>query len=127
MRIAQQLYEGISIQDGDQEGLITYMRTDSRVLSKNAKDDIKKYISSNFGSEYVGSVKGKKIAKVRGAQEAHEAIRPTAIFRTPSSLRKYLDSDQYKIYELIWNRTVSSQMADALYSVTTVDLSLIHI
>tara|TARA_B100001750_G_scaffold53174_1_gene40381 strand:- start:18442 stop:20607 length:2166 start_codon:yes stop_codon:yes gene_type:complete len=123
MRIAQQLYEGISIQDGDQEGLITYMRTDSRVLSKNAKDDIKKYISSNFGSEYVGSVKGKKIAKVRGAQEAHEAIRPTAIFRTPSSLRKYLDSDQYKIYELIWNRTVSSQMADALYSVTTVDIN----
>ena len=122
MRIAQQLYEGISIQGGDQEGLITYMRTDSRVLSKNAKDDIKKYITSNFGFEYIGPVKGKKITKVRGAQEAHEAIRPTSIFRTPSSLRKYLDSDQYKIYELIWNRTVSSQMADALYAITTVDI-----
>ena len=122
MRIAQQLYEGISIQGGDQEGLITYMRTDSRVLSKNAKDDIKKYITSNFGFEYIGPVKGKKITKGRGAQEAHEAIRPTSSFRTPSSLRKYLDSDQYKIYELIWNRTVSSQMADALYAITTVDI-----
>ena len=123
MRIAQQLYEGISLESGDQEGLITYMRTDSRILSKDAQNDIRKYISTNFGVEYIGSAKGKKIAKVRGAQEAHEAIRPTSIYRTPSSLRKYLDPAQYKIYELIWNRTVSSQMADALYAVTTVDIN----
>ena len=122
MRIAQQLYEGISLEGGDQEGLITYMRTDSRTLSKDAQNEIKKYISTNFGFEYLASSRGKKIARVRGAQEAHEAIRPTSISRTPSSLKKYLDSDQYKIYELIWNRTLSSQMADALYTVTTIDI-----
>ena len=121
MILAQQLYEGIETSSEGQVGLITYMRTDSTHISKEAEESAKNYILENYGQEYVKTFT-KKAKAVRGAQEAHEAIRPTDVYRTPDTLRKYLNPDQLKIYTLIWQRFVASQMAQGIISSTAVDI-----
>ncbi|WP_258871046.1 type I DNA topoisomerase, partial [Halobacillus trueperi] len=121
MMIAQQLYEGIDL-GGKQgtTGLITYMRTDSTRLSNSAKEDAKQYIEGNFGKEFLGQSKGSK--KQEGAQDAHEAIRPTGADRDPKAMKSILSRDQYRLYKLIWDRFIASQMAPAVLDTMTVHL-----
>ncbi len=113
MVVAQQLYEGIDIGDEGHVGLITYMRTDSVNLSEKALTDAKDTIQKLYGREYVLTEPRKYKSKAKGAQEAHEAIRPTEISRTPQSLANVLDHQQLKLYTLVWNRTMATQMAAA--------------
>ena len=114
MAVAQQLYEGMSLGKGEAHmGLITYMRTDSVNLSEKALTDIKQTIEKLYGREYVLAEARKYKTKSKGAQEAHEAIRPTEVERTPQSLASVLDHQQLKLYTLIWNRTMATQMAAA--------------
>lgn len=119
MSVAQKLYEGINI-GSETVGLITYMRTDSTRLSPVFISDAFKYIKDNFGENYVGAVKKSK--KKENVQDAHEAIRPTSIYRTPESIKKYLSSDEYKIYSIIYARALASLMKDAKVLATTVIL-----
>ncbi|RNC71415.1 MAG: type I DNA topoisomerase [Desulfuromonadales bacterium] len=121
MATAQKLYEGIAIDEG-LVGLITYMRTDSVVLSNQALDEAKEVITSLYGKEYTLPKPRFFKNKAKNAQEAHEAIRPTAIAKTPAELKKFLSSDQFKLYDLIWKRTVACQMAEALLDQTSVDI-----
>jgi len=114
MVVAQQLYEGIDIGEGQGGvGLITYMRTDSVFLSEKALTDAKQVIEQQFGREYILSTPRRYKTKSKGAQEAHEAIRPTEMARTPLSLKGVLDTQQWKLYALIWNRTIATQMPPA--------------
>ncbi len=119
MQVAQQLYEGLEIGEQDSEGLITYMRTDAVRLSKESTDSARIYITKKYGKEYLPATPNKFKSK-KAAQEAHEAIRPTLPLREPESIRQYLNEDQLKLYTLIWNRFVSSQMSSAVFSVLTV-------
>ncbi|MFK7780378.1 MAG: type I DNA topoisomerase [Candidatus Gracilibacteria bacterium] len=121
MMVAQRLYEGMDLGNGERQGLITYMRTDSVNLSELAKGEAKKEIISKFGNEYYKS--RNFVTKSAGAQEAHEAIRPTELSRTPESLSKVLEPQQLKLYTLIWKRTLASQMKDAIIEVTTFTFS----
>ena len=120
MQIAQRLYQGIEI-DGDTKGLITYMRTDGTNISKEAIPLFRKYIEENYGEDYLpeqaNNYSGKK---AKNAQEAHEAIRPTEIKNSPESIKKYLSTDQYKLYDLIWSRALSSQMQSAKFDRKTI-------
>ncbi|PBB05860.1 MULTISPECIES: type I DNA topoisomerase [Salimicrobium] len=122
MMLAQQLYEGVDL-GGKQgtAGLITYMRTDSTRISETAKSEAFDYIVEEFGEEFSAAEK-KKEKKKEGAQDAHEAIRPTSTLREPSSLKKILSRDQYRLYKLIWERFVASQMAPAVMDTMTVHL-----
>lgn len=122
MMIAQKLYEWVDLWNGSREGLITYMRTDSTNLSKEAKTACYKVIEELYGKEYATWGTDYK-TKSEGAQEAHEAIRPVNIGRHPSSLAGILSPQELKVYDLIWKRTVASQMKDALVEVTTFDFS----
>ena len=119
MRVAQKLYEGVETEEGT-VGLITYMRTDSERVSAEFVSETKKYIEKKYGKEYVGSVKVPK--KKENIQDAHEGIRPTSIQRTPESLKNYLTSDEYKLYEMIYTRAISSIMASAGLLNTTIVL-----
>ena len=119
MQIAQKLYEGMNI-GSETVGLITYMRTDSTRLSDVFVGDAKNYIKGKYGAEYVGSVKQAKEPK--GAQDAHEAIRPTSIMRTPESIKEYLSNDEYKLYRLIYIRSLAYLMSSAKTLATTVNL-----
>lgn len=120
MSVAQQLYEGINIGSGS-VGLISYMRTDSTRLSKGIINDALEYIKQNYGEKYAS--KGKSYGKNKGnAQNAHEAVRVSSISRTPDSIRKYLSDDQYKLYRLIWERTIASQMTPSVYLSTRYDI-----
>lgn len=121
MMLAQQLYEGLEIGDQGSVGLITYMRTDSTRVANEAIEAVREYIFTNYGSEYVPQ-KPNTFKSKKGAQEAHEAIRPTSMMRPPKTIKKYLTADQLKLYTLIWNRFVASQMTPAVYDVTTVDV-----
>ncbi len=121
MAVAQQLYEGVELPGEGSVGLITYMRTDSPALSQAALKEIAALVRERYGAGYVKTTQYK--AKARSAQEAHEAIRPTAVARTPESLRGTLDDGQRKLYELIWKRAVASQMAPAVYDQTSVDVT----
>ncbi|SVB45486.1 uncharacterized protein METZ01_LOCUS198340, partial [marine metagenome] len=123
MTLAQQLYEGIESPGADQTGLITYMRTDSTNVAASALSETATYINEKYGSNYIPETPRVYSKRVRGAQEAHEAIRPTSIFRTPASLRSSLNGDQFRLYDLIWKRMVASQMTDALYDRTVIDVS----
>jgi len=123
MRVAQQLYEGLSIGDEGSEGLITYMRTDSTNVAASALEEANRYIKSKFGPEYAPDKPRYYKKKAKGAQEAHEAIRPTSIQRAPDSVRRHLSSEQFRLYDLIWKRMLSSQMNDALFDSTTVDVA----
>ena len=122
MQVAQRLYQGFEI-DGETVGLITYMRTDGTQISNEALETCRNYISQKLGKDYLPdqprNYSGKK---AKNAQEAHEAIRPTDINRDPSSLKSILDRDQMRLYELIWNRTVSSQMESAEFERTSIDI-----
>jgi DNA topoisomerase-1 len=122
MSIAQQLYEGVDLGEGGSVGLITYMRTDSTQVSEIAQNEARAYIVRRFGQKYVPAAAPKYQKKVRGAQEAHEAIRPTAVGRTPESVKPYLTRDQYRLYELVWLRFVASQMAAAIYATVRVEV-----
>jgi DNA topoisomerase-1 len=122
MMIAQQLYEGVDVGEGGSVGLITYMRTDSPRIAEVAKKSAKDFIEKNFGSDYIPS-KPKEFKSKKAAQEAHEAIRPTYIDYTPDQLKGFLTKDQFKLYQLIWNRFIASQMAEAIFQVTTVEIS----
>lgn len=113
MMTAQQLYEGISIGKEGSVGLITYMRTDSTRLSDVAKNEAADFIKNTYGLEY-SSYSSKKEKNIKGAQDAHEAIRPTLTSRTPESIEKYLTKDQFKLYKLIWSRFIASQMSPAV-------------
>lgn len=118
MGVAQALYEGIA----GQPGLITYMRTDSLNVAAEAQDEARRYVTGRYGADYVPTKPKKYTARTKGAQEAHEAIRPTSAERTPESLRGTLDADQMRVYTLIWQRFVASQMSDARFNTTTVEI-----
>ena len=123
MQIAQRLYQGIDI-EGETTGLITYMRTDGTNISQEAIDEFRNLIKKDFGNEFLpdqaNSYTGKK---AKNAQEAHEAIRPTDVKRKPVDIKKYVNADQYKLYELIWSRALSSQMNPAEFDRNSILIS----
>jgi len=123
MRTAQSLYEGVDI-GGQAVGLISYMRTDSVSLAKEAVQEIRDYIKDNFSSEYLPSTQPAYKSKTKNAQESHEAIRPTSILRTPDSVRSHLSADQARLYEMIWKRTLACQMAPARFDTVSMDIRL---
>ena len=122
MRIAQQLYEGLDIKGNGTVGLITYLRTDSTRVSDEAEASVREYISGNYGSEFVASgAAGKENGK--NIQDAHEAIRPTDVTRTPAAVKESLSRDQFRLYQLIWKRFVASRMKPAKYETTSVRIA----
>jgi DNA topoisomerase I len=121
MAVAQQLYEGINL-GGEQVGLITYMRTDSLNLSDQVLGEIHEHVRNAYGERYTIAKPRRFAATSKGAQEAHEAIRPTSIARTPERVRRYLSSEQARLYELIWKRTVATQMAPAVFDRVSADV-----
>jgi DNA topoisomerase I len=123
MRTAQSLYEGVDI-GGQTVGLISYMRTDSVSLANEAVQEIRAYIKDNFSSEYLPNTQPSYKSKAKNAQEAHEAIRPTSILRTPDSIRDTMTSDQARLYEMIWKRTLACQMTPARFDTVSVDIRL---
>jgi len=123
MRTAQSLYEGVDI-GGQTVGLISYMRTDSVTLAKEAVQEIRDYIKGNFSADYLPSAPPTYKSKTKNAQESHEAIRPTSILRTPDSLRDRLTADQARLYEMIWKRTLACQMSPARYDTVSADIRL---
>jgi len=122
MVIAQQLYEGMSIGEEGDTGLITYMRTDSTNVAASALDEIRGYISAKFSAKYLPASARRFTKKVKLAQEAHEAVRPTRAQREPEKIKGYLNKDQFQLYDLIWKRAVASQMSAAVYDTVTVDI-----
>jgi DNA topoisomerase-1 len=120
MRVAQQLYEGMDI-GGETVGLITYMRTDSVNLAQEALDELRAYIPERYGKDALPAEPRVYKTKAKNAQEAHEAIRPTSIRHAPEEIKKYLSAEQLKLYELIWKRTISSQMIHATINTVSVD------
>ncbi|KMN69642.1 DNA topoisomerase I [Bacillus cereus] len=121
MMLAQQLYEGIDLGKQGTVGLITYMRTDSTRISETAQTEARTYITEAYGTEYIGTEK-KKETKKSNAQDAHEAIRPTSVMRKPEELKSFLGRDQLRLYKLIWERFVASQMASAIMDTVTARL-----
>ncbi|MEX2488555.1 MAG: type I DNA topoisomerase, partial [Pseudomonadales bacterium] len=121
MRTAQQLYEGVDIGEGA-VGLITYMRTDSVTLSKEAVSEMREYIGKVYGKDHLPASAREFKTKSKNAQEAHEAIRPTSVNHVPKDIKSKLTADQFKLYELIWKRAVASQMSHALIDTVSVDL-----
>ncbi|MBM7555329.1 type I DNA topoisomerase [Halanaerobacter jeridensis] len=120
MFVAQRLYEGVDIGAEGTVGLITYMRTDSTRIAKEAQTNVQQYVLDEFGEKYLAEDRNYKVDSK--AQDAHEAIRPTSVFRTPQKMKEYLDEEQYKLYKLIWERFVASQMAPALYKTLRVNI-----
>ncbi len=123
MRVAQRLYEGIELPDEGNVGLISYMRTDSVILADVAVEEIREVIAERYGSESVPDSPREFKTKSKNAQEAHEAIRPTSVARTPESLKGKLDEEQLKLYSLIWQRTMASQMVPAVFDTVTLDMA----
>ncbi|MCR6096030.1 type I DNA topoisomerase [Salipaludibacillus agaradhaerens] len=122
MMLAQQLYEGIDLGKGGTVGLITYMRTDSTRLSETARQEAKDYIETHYGKEYHNQSSGNSKQKAN-SQDAHEAVRPTSVMKDPKTIKSYLSRDQYRLYKLIWERMVASQMAPAVMDTMSVDLT----
>jgi len=122
MMIAQMLYEGVTVPGEGAVGLISYMRTDSFRIAKEAQDDAKTFIDREFGAKYIPS-EPRVYKKKKQAQDAHEAIRPTSVFRTPEKIKDALSPDQLKLYTLIWNRFAASQMASAVLDMTSIDIA----
>ena len=123
MQIAQRLFQGVEI-DGETTGLITYIRTDSTDLSKEAIHSYRDFIQNNFNSSYLPEeIRSFKSKKAKNAQEAHEGIRPTDVLRKPEEMKKYLDEDGFKLYNLIWKRSLASQMSSALFERTAISIS----
>jgi DNA topoisomerase-1 len=123
MALAQQLYEGLDVGEAGSAGLITYMRTDSTNISKQAQEEARRYIRQNFGADFLPAEAPQYRTRAKGAQEAHEAIRPTSVMRHPDKLKQHLNRDQFRLYQLIWQRFVSSQMEAAVYDTLSVDIS----
>ncbi|MBM4466030.1 MAG: type I DNA topoisomerase [Chloroflexi bacterium] len=122
MRIAQQLYEGVEIGEEGSVGLITYMRTDSVNVAEAAQEEARAYIAEKYGANYRPAEPRHYKTKAKGAQEAHEAIRPTSVRREPKAIKKYLTRDQYRLYDLIWKRFLASQMSSAILDTISVDV-----
>jgi DNA topoisomerase-1 len=122
MRVAQGLYEGVDI-DGDTTGLITYMRTDGVQMAREAIDAIRGYVREGFGDKYLPAQAREYTSRAKNAQEAHEAIRPTDVSRTPESVARYLTHDQQRLYELVWKRAVASQMQSAEFDQVAVEIA----
>ncbi len=122
MRTAQQLYEGIELDGQGTVGLITYMRTDSTHVAAVAQAEARDFIAQRYGEDYLPSKPPQHKTRAKGAQEAHEAIRPTSVFREPSAVKSFLTRDQYRLYTLIWQRFVASQMAHAIYDTMSIDV-----
>ncbi len=122
MRVAQSLYEGVDIGQEGSTGLITYMRTDSLTVSKDAQAEARAFIIEEWGAESVPDSPPTYKTRSKSAQEAHEAIRPTSVRRTPKKMKKYLKRDEYRLYRLIWERFVASQMASAIYDTVSADI-----
>jgi DNA topoisomerase-1 len=120
MRIAQQLYEGVDIKGNGTVGLITYLRTDSTRISEEADATVREYIGANYGQEYVAAGEAKNGSGHKNIQDAHEAIRPTDVSRTPVAMKESLSRDQFRLYQLIWKRFVASRMQPARYETTSV-------
>ena len=125
MALAQQLYEGVSLGTEGPVGLITYMRTDSTNVASSALSETRDYIANRYGKDYLPPKPRTFRGKVKGAQEAHEAIRPTSVARDPESLRAHLNRDQLRLYQVIWSRMVASQMAEAISDNTTADIDAV--
>ena len=121
MMVAQQLYEGMEVGEEGSVGLITYMRTDSFNISKEAQAEALAFIRDTIGPDYSPETPNAYRSK-KDSQGAHEAVRPSSVHRTPDNMRKYLDHDQYRLYKLIWERFVASQMTPAEMKVTSVDI-----
>jgi DNA topoisomerase-1 len=123
MQVAQQLYEGVDLggEDGT-TGLITYMRTDSVTVSTEAQNEAREYVLGKYGKNYLPDEPPVYKTRSKSAQEAHEAVRPTSVMRTPKSVKDHLKRDQFRLYKLIWDRFVSSQMASALYDTVSADI-----
>jgi len=124
MSIAQSLYEGVDLGNNERVGLITYMRTDSVFVSEYAIEELRKYIKEKFSEDYLSKNIRKYKTKIKNAQEAHEAIRPTSVYREPDKIKQYLTEDQYKLYKLIWTRFVATQMEDMKYQNIVVDIEV---
>jgi DNA topoisomerase-1 len=123
MALAQQLYEGVDVGEGGAVGLITYMRTDSTNIAEMAQEEARQFISGRYGESFLPKEMPKYKTKARGAQEAHEAIRPTSVLRQPESLKEFLSRDQFRLYQLIWQRFVASQMSAAIYDTVSVEVT----
>jgi len=123
MALAQQLYEGVDVGEGGATGLITYMRTDSTNIAEMAQQEARQFIASTYGNDFLPPTPPQYKTKAVGAQEAHEAIRPTSVLRQPEKIKQYLSGDQYKLYLLIWQRFVASQMEAAVYDTLTVEVT----
>jgi DNA topoisomerase-1 len=122
MALAQQLYEGIDIGQGGAVGLITYMRTDSTNVAELAQEEARQFIRERYGEKFLPEQPPKYKTKAVGAQEAHEAIRPTSVLLQPESLKEFLNRDQFRLYQLVWQRFVASQMSPALYDTLSIDV-----
>jgi DNA topoisomerase-1 len=122
MRLAQQLYEGIDLGEDEVEGLITYMRTDSTNVSEQAQAEVRELVTDTYGEEFLPEEPPVYKTKSKAAQEAHEAIRPTSVFRTPYKVKPYLNRSQYRLYRMIWQRFVASQMKPAVYDTLRVEI-----
>jgi DNA topoisomerase I len=122
MALAQQLYEGIDIGEGGSVGLITYMRTDSTNVAESAQQEARQFIGERYGEGFLPPEPPQYKTKSRGAQEAHEAVRPTSVLRQPESIKEYLSRDQFRLYQLIWQRFVASQMMAAVYDTLSVEV-----
>ncbi|MBI4506751.1 MAG: type I DNA topoisomerase [Chloroflexi bacterium] len=122
MRVAQQLYEGLALGREGEVGLITYMRTDSTTMAESAVSELRAYIADKFGRDYLPDAPRTYRARAKGAQEAHEAIRPTSVWREPEAVQPHLTPEQYRLYRLIWQRTVACQMAAARFDQTTAEI-----
>jgi DNA topoisomerase-1 len=123
MALAQQLYEGIDVGEGGSIGLITYMRTDSTNIAESAQAEARQFISQRYGDSFMPAEAPKYRTRSRGAQEAHEAIRPTSVMRQPDSIRQYLERDQFRLYQLIWQRFLASQMTAAVYDTISIEVT----
>ena len=123
MRIAQQLYEGIDIKGNGTVGLITYLRTDSTRVSEEADANVREYIAASYGEEYVAVSEGKGKDNNKNIQDAHEAIRPTDVSRSPAAVKDSLSRDQFRLYQLVWKRFVASRMQPARYETTSVRIA----
>ena len=124
MMYAQQLYEGVELGKTEATGLITYMRTDSVNLSEQALQSAHEAIKERYGKDYLLDQPRKYASKQKNAQEAHEAVRPTDLTRDPDSVKEYLDKNQLRLYELIWKRTIATQMPEAVFDATSVDIDI---
>jgi DNA topoisomerase-1 len=123
MSIAQQLYEGLDVGEGGATGLITYMRTDSTNIAEVAQADARKFVEERYGSSFLPSTPPQYKTRAVSAQEAHEAIRPTSVFREPEKIKSFLSQDQFRLYQLVWQRFVASQMEAAIYDTLSIEVT----